>query len=356
MTDPASGHEIAGDASIDADQVSALGIDDHDQSVTMSESVAAGSTSAADEDPSISTNFNVDEEDDDSTTTRGHHRSHRKRQRVDFPLSQTHDWISGDPPRQRGKRKCKVCQKQFSSAMNAQGWKIHLSKQHQITASMSSQSSPNAVPRTGQQQTIFKNSTSVLPQYVLQKYENAVIDYIIGGDLSLRAAGEPRFCNLVETLTNGCYKPPSTRTILRRTVELFNIAQPLLGNFLSSLHSCVSLTMDGWSNRNLKGFYVVTAHWIDTTSGSMKSVLLTILDVASGTGVGNHVGSALFAYLVDKVGISFLSRLLYVVTDNGSDACAAVTRLFHLINIHVGSKVLLPSNHNSCARIFISQN
>ena len=33
MTDPASsGHEIAGDASIDADQVSALvGIDDHEQ-------------------------------------------------------------------------------------------------------------------------------------------------------------------------------------------------------------------------------------------------------------------------------------------------------------------------------------
>jgi hypothetical protein len=108
--------------------------------------------------------------------------------------------------------------------------------------------------------------------------------------------------------------------------------------------------MDGWSNRNLKGFCVVTAHWIDTTSGAIKSILLTILDVASGTGVGNRVGSAPFAYLVDKVGIPFLSRLFHVVvTDNGSDACAAVTRLFHLINSHVGSKVLLPSNHMRCA-------
>ncbi len=35
MTDPASGHESAGDASIDADQVSALGIGDHDQSVAL---------------------------------------------------------------------------------------------------------------------------------------------------------------------------------------------------------------------------------------------------------------------------------------------------------------------------------
>jgi hypothetical protein len=210
----------------------------------MSESVAAGSTSAADEDPSLSTSFDVEEEDDDGTSTRGHHRSHRTRQHTDFPWSQTYDWISGDPPRLRGKRKCKVCQKWFSSATNAQGWKIH-SKQHQITGSMLSQSLPNAVPQTGQQQTIFKNRTSVLPQHVLQKYENAVIEYILGGELSLSATGEPRVCNLFETLTNCCYKPQSTRTILRRTVELFNIAEPLLGNFSNSLDCCVFLTMDG---------------------------------------------------------------------------------------------------------------
>ena len=188
-----------------------------------------------------------------------------------------------------------------------------------------------------------------IPQQVLNKYENAVVDFVIGGDISLRAAGEPRFNKLVETLTNGCYHPPSTRTMLRRTVELFNIAQPLLATFLCSLDSCVSLTMDGWSNRNLKGFYVVTAHWNDTSSGAMKNILLTILDVSSGTGVGNRVGSALFAYLTDKIGISFLSRLLHVVTDNGSDACAAVVRLFHLVNSHVGYRVLLPSNHIRCA-------
>ena len=187
-----------------------------------------------------------------------------------------------------------------------------------------------------------------LPQHVLRKYENAIVDYVIGGDISLRAAGEPRFQQLVASLTNG-YKPPSTRTILRRTVELFNIAQPLLANFLCNLDSCVSLTMDGWSNRNLKGFYVVTAHWIDTRSGAMKNLLLTILDVSCGTGVGNRVGSALFSYLINAVGEAFLPRLLHVVTDNGSDACAAVNRLFHLVNSHVGNKILWPSNHVRCA-------
>lgn len=243
-----------------------------------------------------------------------------------------------------------VCQKWFSSATNAQGWKIHLSNQHHITSSTSIQDQSSQQKRPAGQQGTMK-SMMLLPQHVLQKYENAVIDYVIGGNISLRAAGEQRFSTLVETLTNGCYKPPSTRAILRtRTVELSNIAQPLLANYLCSLNSCVSLTMDGWSNRNLKGFYVVTAHWIDTTSGAMKSLLLTILDVSSGTGVGNRVGSALFEYLTDKVGVPFLSQLLlHVVTDNGSDACTAVTHLFQLVNSHLGSKVLLPSNHIRCA-------
>ena len=108
--------------------------------------------------------------------------------------------------------------------------------------------------------------------------------------------------------------------------------------------------MDGRSNRNLKGFYVVTAHWIDTMSGAMKSLLLTILDVSCGTGVGNRVGSALFSYLRDMVGTEFLSRLLHLVTDNGSDACSAVNRLFQLVNTHLGTKMLHPaSNHVRCA-------
>ena len=171
---------------------------------------------------------------------------------------------------------------------------------------------------------------------------------MIGGDISLRAAGEQRFQELVLTLTNG-YTPPSTRIILRRTVELFSVAQPLLGKFSCELDVRVSLTMDGWSNRNMKGFYVVTAHWIDTRTRRMKTLVLTILDVSSGTGVGNRVGSTFYTYLCDMLGPSFLSKLLHVVTDNGSDACAAVNRLFQLVNSHLGSRFLLPSNHVRCA-------
>jgi hypothetical protein len=68
------------------------------------------------------------------------------------------------------------------------------------------------------------------PGHEVRAFENAIVDFVIGGDISLRAAGEQRFQELVLILTGG-YTPPSTRTILRRTVELFSVAQPLLGNF-----------------------------------------------------------------------------------------------------------------------------
>lgn len=274
----------------------------------------------------------------------------RKRQRAEFPWSYTHDWERGDAESLQGRRQCVVCKKWFSGSTNGQGWKVHLGKQHRIVdpackKKVQSDEGTLPAPTVLWQQTLKKVSH---PPYAVRNFENAIVDYVIGGDISLRAAGEPRFQRLVTSLTNG-YTPPSTRTILRRTVELFSIAQPLLGKFLCNLDAKVSLTMDGWSNRNLKGFYVVTAHWIETSSGKMKSLLLTILDVSCGTGVGNRVGSALFEYLLEMVGPAFLPQLLHIVTDNGSDACAAVNRLFQLINSHLGTKVLLSSNHVRCA-------
>ena len=94
-----------------------------------------------------------------------------------------------------------------------------------------------------------------LPPNVVQRFENAIVDYVIGGDdISLRGAGEECFKQLVMSLTDG-YAPPSTQTIiLRRTVELFSIAQQMLAHFFCNLDVRASLTTDGWSNRNMKGF------------------------------------------------------------------------------------------------------
>ena len=294
----------------------------------------------------------VDGDDEEDNSPQVQHQNRRKRPRGDFPWAYTHDWVSGDPQRVRNKRQCVLCKKWFSSSTNAQGWKVHLKNQHHVTSLASVMLADDEDGTTSSRQTTqlhqaIKNRP--LPPHVpARKIENAIVDYVVGGGISLRAAGEQPFQKLITTLTDG-YTPPSTRTILRRTVELFNIAQPLLAQFLYSLDVCVSLSIDGWSNVNLKGFHLVTAHWVDTASGQIKSVLLTILDVSSGTDVGNRVGSELFKYLNEMVGPAFLSKLLHVVTDNSSDACAAVNCLFQRVNSHLGSKFLLPSNHVFCA-------
>jgi hypothetical protein len=111
--------------------------------------------------------------------------------------------------------------------------------------------------------------------------------------------------------------------------------EPLLAAFLCSLDVAISLTLDGWSNRNLKGFYVVTAYWVDVTSLNNKSILPTILDVKCGTSVNKHIGATLFKYL-KRMGRDVMTRLLNVISDNGSDMTVFIARVFQLVNTFIG--------------------
>ncbi len=79
---------------------------------------------------------------------------------------------------------------------------------------------------------------------VLHKYKNAVMDYIVEGGVTLRAASDVRFKKFVVLITNG-YEPSSIQTMLWRIVELYRILEPLLAAFLlCSLDVAISLTLD----------------------------------------------------------------------------------------------------------------
>ncbi|CAK9235625.1 unnamed protein product [Sphagnum troendelagicum] len=62
------------------------------------------------------------------------------------------------------------------------------------------------------------SSKPVFPEPVLRKYENAIMDYVVEGGVTLRVASGVRFKKFVVSLTNG-YESASTRTILRQVVE-----------------------------------------------------------------------------------------------------------------------------------------
>jgi len=184
------------------------------------------------------------------------------------------------------------------------------------------------------------------PDHVTRKYDNVVVVFVIGGDISLQAARGTRFKELLQSLTNG-YSPSLMRTILRRIMEMYLIVRPLLAAFFSSLNVVISLTLDGWLNRNLKGFYVVIAHWIDTIIAKSKSLLLTIIDVANGRSIGARVAKAFFEHL-KGMGLTLLPKLLNVVSDNGFDATVAMKHMFQLINATVEYEQMRSCNHVRC--------
>jgi hypothetical protein len=218
---------------------------------------------------------------------------------------------------------------------------------HGITGSDTASSAPFG-------NVMFQSTLSnkpVFPEPVLHKYENVVVDYVVEGGVTLRAVGGVHFKKFIVSLTNG-YESLSTRTIIRQIVELYHILEPLLVAFLCSLDVTISLTLDDWSNCNLKGFYVVTAHWVDVVSLTNKSILLTILDVKSGTGINKHVGAALFEYL-KCLGRDVVMRLLNVVSDTGSDVTVVIARLFQLVNTFIGYEQMRKINHIRCVDHFV---
>jgi hypothetical protein len=236
----------------------------------------------------------------------------RKRARGEFPWNYTHEWVEGDHKFLKSKRQCTQCRKSFSHKTNASGWRTHLREQHFVIFPETGNMARRA--KEFQQQPVVTS----FPPRVLIEFENAVVDFVVKGSISLRGAGGGGFKTLVRKHSRG-YEVPSTRSIIRRIVELYFIMLPIVSDCLNTLDVSFPITIDGWSNRNLKGFWMVTAHWVETRTATLRSVLLTILDVQPGRGVGKRIGTALLEFL-RSLGASVLTKLLAVVIDNGSDA------------------------------------
>jgi hypothetical protein len=69
------------------------------------------------------------------------------------------------------------------------------------------------------------------------------------------------------------YDVKSARTIKRRILQTYAVLKLMVVNTLrETVDSNFSITLDGWSNRNLQGFYAVTIHIF--ADGKAKDALL----------------------------------------------------------------------------------
>jgi hypothetical protein len=90
-----------------------------------------------------------------------------------------------------------ICKKWFSASSNAQGWKAHLKTQHSIISSKASATNNNTSKLVEEEGTTAQSSLGILQMqqtikkpllsHVARRFENAIVDFVIGGDISLRS-------------------------------------------------------------------------------------------------------------------------------------------------------------------------
>jgi hypothetical protein len=106
----------------------------------------------------------------------------RKHAHGEFPWVHTHGWMEGDPLAQKGKRQCSHCKTWFSSKTNCSGWKAHLCSKHSLSQ-VGSDKVSSAPGFDVLVQTTLKPVSFL--DHVTHKYKNVVVDFVIGGDISL---------------------------------------------------------------------------------------------------------------------------------------------------------------------------
>ena len=89
----------------------------------------------------------------------------------------------------------------------------------------------------------------------------------------------------------------SPTTLRRNILKLYVLLKRGLGQLLQDMESKISITFDGWSNSQMRGYTSVTAHWVEESTMNIESTLLSFFHVASGDGQGTRTGQELFRML-----------------------------------------------------------
>uniref|UniRef100_H2Z2I2 DUF659 domain-containing protein n=1 Tax=Ciona savignyi TaxID=51511 RepID=H2Z2I2_CIOSA len=126
-------------------------------------------------------------------------------------------------------------------------------------------------------------------------------------------------------VVNPRYKPMSQITVRKRV--LLN-SEALKQRIIGLLSTCgvVNITLDIWSDRQLRAFLGVTAHFIDDSNGSFK---LCSVNLETQRFNGRHSGEN-FATAFETVlhEYSIKNKINYVINDNAAKMKRAFTTNF----------------------------
>ena len=162
----------------------------------------------------------------------------------------------------------------------------------------------------------FEKSSEVQkykPTDVIQKQSTDPSILFIAGDLlSLSTVESHHFKKFVSTLNPRFQISPRKQLSTKLIDKKYQMIHYLLKTDLQ-LAQYVCLTTDIWSNRTMKGYFGVTAHYIN--KWEMKSHMIDCKRI-----IGRHIGDNIRHEFEEIISASNLSnRITYVISDNASN-------------------------------------
>lgn len=154
--------------------------------------------------------------------------------------------------------------------------------------------------------------------------ESIIQDLIISCNLPLSLIDKPAFKNFMSVVEER-YCPASRSTVTRRLSELAADKESKIKSKLEKTDN-VSVTVDIWTDRSMRGFLGVTAHFmeIEKNNPSLQTVLLSC-ERFTGSHTGERI-SEKFEEICDNFNIKH--KLDYIICDNAANMRKAFTVCF----------------------------
>lgn len=144
-----------------------------------------------------------------------------------------------------------------------------------------------------------------------EKFRKALIKWIIISDQPFTEPQQETFVELIRTLNQNA-QVISDKTVRADIVEIYEEKFEEVKGFLAQITGKVSISLDGWTSRNVLPFLAIRGHWLDTDF-NYHSILFDFSYVP-----GKHNGwkhSYIFRDCLSRLNIA-TTKILGVTGDN----------------------------------------
>ena len=195
----------------------------------------------------------------------------------------------------------------------------HLKKSHKISKQGGVSGDPT--------QTTINTCTGGLQHHFMmdEKTQDSInqslIQFVVDNKQSFSIVESSSFKTFVNRL-NRWFRVPSRRTLCRGLADQYMEALRKFKSILEEIPGRVALTADGWSSRIMRGYFVITVHWIDK-----KWVLRhSVLEFKYFPPPHNQFSTAQLMMSILKE-FSLETRVRSITTDSGSEMAPAMEQV-----------------------------